>query len=243
MNSCGWIKLHRKIVDSWIFKEPDYLRAWLIILMEVNVEPCDVVIGGVTVECGRGCKLYSLNTWAERFGKGWCRERVRRFFAQLERNEMILLGATNQPPNQPTNRVTQLTVLNYDTYQNFQPTESPTNAPTNRPQYKKKEDKNINTSANSVFSFEEFWDSYGKKVDRAKCEKLYAKVSEANRAMIKDRLPIYIASTPDVTFRKHPQTWLNGKCWNDEVPLSGTVAASNKPVYGESERNNASDVF
>ncbi|MGE4300863.1 MAG: hypothetical protein AB7F40_04580 [Victivallaceae bacterium] len=230
-------------MDSWIFREPEYLRAWLIVLMEVNVEPCDVVIGGVTVECGRGCKMYSLATWAEKFGKGWDRARVRRFFAQLERNEMIVLGTSNHPANHPANRATHLTVLNYDTYQNGNQTESPTTRPTTRPQYKNKEDKNINTSANSAFSFEEFWELYGKKVDRAKCEKLYAKVSEADRGMIKVTLPAYVASTPDVQFRKHPQTWLNGKCWNDEISASGTGFAVNKPIYGESERNNASDVF
>lgn len=28
---------------------------------------------------------------------------------------------------------------------------------------------------------------------------------------------MYVKSTPDKQFRKNPQTWLNGQCWNDEV--------------------------
>jgi hypothetical protein len=30
-------------------------------------------------------------------------------------------------------------------------------------------------------------------------------------------VPIYVRSTPDKTFRKNPETYLNGECWNDEV--------------------------
>ena len=29
----------------------------------------------------------------------------------------------------------------------------------------------------------------------------------------------YVLSTPDVKFRKNPLTWLNGKCWNDEISI------------------------
>lgn len=69
----------------------------------------------------------------------------------------------------------------------------------------------------SVLPFSEFWDMYGHKIERKKCEKIYAKLSEPVRATIKEKLPLYVASTPDVNYRKHPQTWLNGECWNDEI--------------------------
>ena len=74
-----------------------------------------------------------------------------------------------------------------------------------------------NTPKESVFPFEEFWEVYGKKVERMKCERIYARISEADRQIIRDRLPAYVASTPDVTYRKNPQTYLNGRCWNDEI--------------------------
>lgn len=80
---------------------------------------------------------------------------------------------------------------------------------------------NSNDDSNSVFSFETFWNAYGKKIERAKCEKLYAKIQERDRAIIAERLPAYVKSTPDVTYRKNPQTWLNGKCWNDEIIPGG----------------------
>lgn len=74
-----------------------------------------------------------------------------------------------------------------------------------------------NPNINTIYSFDEFWNAYGKKVDRAKCERMYAKVKEDDRAKIKQHVPQYVASTPEVQYRKNPQTYLNGKCWNDEI--------------------------
>lgn len=71
--------------------------------------------------------------------------------------------------------------------------------------------------SDSVYSFDEFWDDYGKKIGKEKCKKKYAKISEKNRKKIMQQLPYYLASTPNTTYRKHPLTWLNGKHWEDDV--------------------------
>lgn len=77
--------------------------------------------------------------------------------------------------------------------------------------------------ADSVLPFAEFWTMYGKKVERAKCMRKYAAISESDRAEIRKRLPAYVAATPDVQFRKNPQTYLNGRCWMDEdLPIHGS---------------------
>ena len=34
----GWIKLHRKIQDHWVWQDDRYLRYWLTILLNVNHE-------------------------------------------------------------------------------------------------------------------------------------------------------------------------------------------------------------
>jgi len=68
----------------------------------------------------------------------------------------------------------------------------------------------------TAFSFEEFWTEYKKPVGRAKCETTFKKLSAADRELIMERLPGYIANTPDVQYRKNPLTYLNGKCWQDE---------------------------
>ena len=51
---------------------------------------------------------------------------------------------------------------------------------------------------------------------------MYDKIPEADRAKIKEHVPKYVASTPDVQYRKNPQTYINGKCWNDEILTTNT---------------------
>lgn len=79
--------------------------------------------------------------------------------------------------------------------------------------------------------FLKFWDLYANKVDRAKCEKKWEKISEEDKKIIFERLPAYLAATTLEEIsgpgwkpkRKNPLTWLNGKCWNDEPPITGSV--------------------
>jgi len=68
----------------------------------------------------------------------------------------------------------------------------------------------------SEFSFQDFWDLYGKKNDRTKCEAKWKRLKEFERKQAMAMLPAYVRSTPNPQFRKNPLTWLNGKCWNDE---------------------------
>lgn len=65
--------------------------------------------------------------------------------------------------------------------------------------------------------FAEFWDLYGKKVDRPKCEKKFSKLSDIQIELIFNNLPAYIKSKPDKQYRKDPIRWLTGECWNDDI--------------------------
>ena len=75
----------------------------------------------------------------------------------------------------------------------------------------------VNDNVNDIYSFNEFWSDYGKSVDKTKCKAKFEKLSDKIKIKIKEVLPLYVKSTPDKQFRKNPQTWLNGECWNDEV--------------------------
>ena len=82
----------------------------------------------------------------------------------------------------------------------------------------------IKNDKNTLFDFEKFWNVYDKKVERPAAEKAWKKLSldDALFDLIIDAAKKYQAATPDKTYRKNPATWLNGKCWNDEI----VVAAS-----------------
>lgn len=85
---------------------------------------------------------------------------------------------------------------------------------------------NSNTNTQSVESdfqeelkteFESFWNLYGKKISRPKCEKKWSKLSKKDRDAILAYIPGYVKSTPDIKYRKNPETFLNNRSWEDEI--------------------------
>jgi hypothetical protein len=82
----------------------------------------------------------------------------------------------------------------------------------NREEEKRKEEKREEDKWFNVF-----WDSFGKKQDLQKCQAKWSKLTEKEKNAALDKVEAYVKSTPDVQFRKNPLTWLNGKCWEDEI--------------------------
>ena len=105
----GWIKLHRSIKENWIYDNPEYLKAWITILMDVNHKGNKVLLGAELVDCPRGSSLNSLSTWASKFGHTWTIRKVRTFLKLLENDKMI--------DRQGLSKTTRLSVCNYGTYQ------------------------------------------------------------------------------------------------------------------------------
>jgi hypothetical protein len=104
----NWIKVYRDIRKHWIWKDAEYLRAWLTIIMEVNYKEKKVLINSKLFICQRGQSLNSLETWSRLFGY-WGKTKTRRFFNLLDKDDMIR--------HKSETVTTRLTVLNYDKYQ------------------------------------------------------------------------------------------------------------------------------
>lgn len=82
--------------------------------------------------------------------------------------------------------------------------------------------------------FEIFWNAYNKKVDRSKTEKAWTKLKKQEVKKILESVDQYVKANPDLQYRKNPLTYLNGKCFNDEVinlknPIN-QVALNDKPI-------------
>lgn len=146
----SWIKIHRDLNKHWIWNNPEYLKWWLDILIEVNFEPQKILINNKIYECNRGEKLYSLDTWAKRWNTN--KSKVRRFLNLLQKENMIVLKSETQ--------TTRISVCKYDSYQDLR-NESETQVKRKRhasethltPIKERKElkkEKNIN---NNIFSF------------------------------------------------------------------------------------------
>ena len=84
----------------------------------------------------------------------------------------------------------------------------------------------------TCYPFENFWNDYDKKLARPDCEKIWAKIPEPERELIKTNLPKYKASLTDKQFQLYPATYLRGRRWLDEIksPEKPNQSSEHKPI-------------
>lgn len=103
----GWIKLYRGITDHWVWQDPEYLKAWIDLLLLVSHRETAFKVKGQIVRVSRGQFWVSTRFLSQRWK--WGRKKVDSFLKLLEKEKMLdLKRATNG---------TLLTVVKYDYYQ------------------------------------------------------------------------------------------------------------------------------
>jgi len=81
---------------------------------------------------------------------------------------------------------------------------------------KDKDKDKVKDKEKDLSGFEEFWDLYDKKRGRPKCERLWVDLSQAERDLAMAHIPVYKQESPDRKFRKDPERYLAGECWNNQ---------------------------
>lgn len=80
--------------------------------------------------------------------------------------------------------------------------------------------------------FDDFWNLYDKKVgEKVKLSKKWEKLTDEERTLAMNHLPVYKLAEPNKKFRKNPETYLNNKSWNDEIIGSNVQNARPKTAY------------
>ncbi|MGL6121413.1 MAG: hypothetical protein ACRC0V_13030 [Fusobacteriaceae bacterium] len=112
----GWIKLHRKIIDNFLYPKKEFSRfeAWIDLLLISNHKPNKIMIKNETFDCMRGQTIRSIETYQKRWS--WTAQKVRSFFELLKKNNMIEIKTNS--------KTTILTICNYDSYQSEQQTDN-----------------------------------------------------------------------------------------------------------------------
>ena len=82
---------------------------------------------------------------------------------------------------------------------------------------------NVNVINNKELLFNKFWELYSKKVGRKDCLNKFMKLSIDDMDKILKSVQKYVASTPEEKFRKNPETYLNGRHWEDEIEVTPNV--------------------
>ena len=114
--------------------------------------------------------------------------------------------------------------------------------PKNNPTENENENVNrVRIEDNKKVWFDVFWEKYNKKQDSKKCLDKWLKLSDSEINAALDKVDEYVKSTPDVQFRKNPLTWLNGKCWEDEIITPLQLGAKTKSGQAL-ERNLAAEM-
>ena len=119
----GWIKLHRKLLDSeiWNKREPfDARSAWIDLLLMANYEDKEIFFDGEMIKVKRGQIVTSISKLSKRWG--WSRDKVKRFLDSTDKSTMLTRNSTTHK--------TTITLVNYGFYQDWVSTDKSTDKST-----------------------------------------------------------------------------------------------------------------
>ena len=105
----GWIKLHKAIMENWVWSDPIALKAWLDLLLSVNYKDKKAMVGGSLVTIETGQILTSTLKLSERWECSW--RKTDALLKSFEEDQMITIKKCKNGK--------LLTVLNYKLYQSF----------------------------------------------------------------------------------------------------------------------------
>lgn len=104
----GWIRLHRKIQNSWLWQEKPFSKgqAWIDLLLSANHKDNKTLVGTELINVERGSFITSQKKLMDRWG--WGNTKVRNFLELLKEDGMISYSGK---------RYTSIKISNYEEYQ------------------------------------------------------------------------------------------------------------------------------
>ena len=108
----GWIKIHRKILDNFLWEDRPFSRgqAFIDLILIANHEDKITIFNGNVAEIKRGQKMTSLRKLSDRWG--WSITKTKKFLNVLQ-NEKMLTYKSNS-------KNTVYSIVNYNDYQEKQ---------------------------------------------------------------------------------------------------------------------------
>lgn len=217
----GWIKLHRKIQDHWIYQEKrkfSRYEAWLDMMMMANHKDNKFLLGNELIEVKKGQFITSEIKLMDRWD--WGKNKLRLFFDLLVKDGMIIKKSDRKR--------TTITICNYSIYHDseinnglqtdYERTIGRPSADTNKNVKNVKNDKEKDIYS---FDFESFWKEYPKKLGKKEAYKTWNTVIKKGES---PQVIIQCASNykkqcddrkTETHFIKHPKTFLNEERYRD----------------------------
>lgn len=105
----GWIKLHRKVKEHWIYQEKrvfSKFEAWIDLLTRANHKDNKVVLGNELIDIKKGELITSIRKLCDEWK--WSNTKVISFLNLLQKDEMIVYKSDTKK--------TVVTIVNYGIY-------------------------------------------------------------------------------------------------------------------------------
>ena len=108
----GWLKIHRKILDNFLWEDRPFSRgqAWIDLILIANHEDKTTIFNGNVVEIKRGQKMTSLRKLSDRWG--WSITKTKKFLEVLQSEKMLTYKSNSKN--------TVYTIVNFNNYQEKQ---------------------------------------------------------------------------------------------------------------------------
>ncbi|HSW63910.1 MAG TPA: hypothetical protein VLH56_11485 [Dissulfurispiraceae bacterium] len=240
--SDGWIKLHRKLIGSQMYKNLNSKQRDVMIqcLLMANHQENEWEWGQEKYVCRPGQFITSLENIREKCG---CDVKV-----QSVRTALLKLEKWGFLTNESTKTGRLISIVKWDLYQNCetdtnkdinkQPTKSQQRAnkelTTNKNDKNDKNEKNVKNEENIISSnppihdftqqnFDSFWKEYPRKVNKEGAWKSFKSLKPSPDLFLKimDALKRHCVlwSSREKEFIPHASTWLNKKRWEDEITV------------------------
>jgi hypothetical protein len=211
----GWIKLHRKILDSTIFDNADLLKVWIWCLLKATHDDYTQLVGLQVVELTKGQFITGRFKGAEELKLN--PSTFYKYLKVLEKLNMIDLNSNN--------KMTVVTIVNWGKYQldeNETCQQNNNNVTTKEQQSNTnkniKNNKNINNNIYSVF------DSYSENSDLRQALRDYSQMRNKIKAPLTERAVTLLlnkldalASTDDLKIKLLEQAIMSN--WKSVYPL------------------------
>ncbi len=184
----GWIKLHRSLMDHWIWGEPEAVVFWVALLMDANHTTVKKLFNGSLVEIKRGQLLFGLESFEKKTGVSI--RKMRRYLSMMEKESMI--------DRQKRNKYSLITIANYDKHQSSdRQAASERQADDNQAAALKNVNNGLNGKKSDLTPYQAVLDSYHDRLPMLPKVKV---LTDARKRHIKARWTKAVKDGKDITY-------------------------------------------
>jgi hypothetical protein len=216
----GYIKLWRKVCSNGLVQDHKTFTLWIYLLCKATHKPIDMVLEGKKVHLEPGQIITGRKALARTLRMS--ERNIRTCLKRLRNIENVTIKATN--------KFSIISIINWDRYQSqesINDQQSDQQVTSKRPASDHKQECKEYKNIINKSDFDLFWKQYPIKKSKSKAHDIWEKLRKHGKLPPIDTILTAIANQKEekqilcdsgvfCPEWKHPTTWLNQGCWEDE---------------------------